>query len=103
MSEARSVRSGSVVEKAVRVRVEGLVQGVYFRASARRVARGLAVKGWVRNLREGGVEAFLQGSADAVDAMVDWCRHGPPGARVDRVTVEPADADVRWFDFSVAD
>jgi acylphosphatase len=103
MSEARSGRSGSIAEKAVRVRVDGLVQGVYFRASARQVARGLEIKGWVRNRRDGGVEVFLQGPAGAVDAMVDWCHHGPPGARVDRVTVEPAAPDVRWFDFSVAD
>jgi acylphosphatase len=85
------------------VRIEGLVQGVFFRVSARRVARGLAVKGWVRNLRDGSVEVFLQGPSEAVDAVVDWCRHGPPGARVDRVTTKPATPESRWFDFSVLD
>lgn len=89
-------------EKAVRVRVEGIVQGVYYRASTRHMARELGVRGWVRNQRDGSVEALLQGPADAVDALVDWCRHGPPGARVDRVSVEPALPDARWFDFSVS-
>ncbi len=87
--------------KAVRVHVIGLVQGVYFRASTRRVAHDLAVSGWVRNLRDGSVEAFLQGPADAVDAVVGWCHHGPPGARVDEVVVEKTEPDVRWHEFSV--
>jgi acylphosphatase len=89
-------------EKAVRVRVEGMVQGVYYRAATRQMARELGVCGWVRNERDGSVEALLQGPEEAVDALVDWCRHGPPGARVDLVSVEPAHPDARWFDFSVA-
>ncbi|MBM3146851.1 MAG: acylphosphatase [Actinobacteria bacterium] len=86
---------------AVRARIEGRVQGVFFRVSTRQAARSLGLTGWVRNLPDGAVEAFLQGPAGAIDQALDWCREGPPGARVDRVEVRPADPDGRWTDFSV--
>ena len=70
------------------VRVTGLVQGVFFRQSAADRARELGVTGWVRNCPDGSVEARLPGSADVVEAMIDWLRHGPPSARVERVEVE---------------
>jgi acylphosphatase len=75
------VNAGPV--KAVHVVVRGLVQGVFFRASAREVALGMGLTGWVRNRGDGGVEALIQGPRAAVDAMVDWCLSGPPQARVD--------------------
>lgn len=87
--------------KAVRARIEGRVQGVYYRVSTRRAARALGLAGWVRNLPDGSVEAFFQGSAEAVERVLGWCREGPPGARVERVTVQPAGWDDRWTDFSV--
>ena len=68
---------------AAHVVVRGLVQGVYFRASAREVALGMGLTGWVRNRGDGGVEARVQGPPAAVAAMVDWFRSGPPHARVD--------------------
>jgi len=86
---------------AVRARIEGRVQGVFFRVSTRQVARSLGLTGWVRNLSDGAVEVFLQGAPDAVERALDWCREGPPGARVDRVGVRPADPDKRWTDFSI--
>jgi acylphosphatase len=72
---------------ARRVVVHGQVQGVFFRASCRRAAQEAGVAGWVRNLPDGSVEAFFEGSAADVDRMVDWARHGPPHAAVDRVDV----------------
>jgi acylphosphatase len=69
----------------VQVVVSGQVQGVFFRDSCRREARRLGVSGWVRNAADGTVVAEFQGEAAAVDAMVDWCEHGPPHAAVDRV------------------
>ncbi len=79
-------------DKCVRLRIEGLVQGVGFRAFVEREARARGLDGWVRNRRDGGVEAVLAGPADTVDAMINRCRHGPRGARVDMVKVldEPA-------------
>jgi acylphosphatase len=69
------------------VRVSGLVQGVYFRAETRERARTLGIAGWVRNTAD-GVEAVFEGEDEHVDALVDWCRRGPRGARVDRLEVE---------------
>ena len=70
--------------------VGGRVQGVWFRDSCGREARSRGVDGWVRNRADGRVEAAFEGSPDAVEQMVAWCREGPPRARVDGVetTVE---------------
>jgi acylphosphatase len=67
--------------------VHGRVQGVFFRDETRRRARSLGVAGWVENRPDGAVEAVFEGSRDAVDSMVRWCRRGPSGARVDDVQV----------------
>ena len=79
--------------RAVRLRIRGRVQGVWFRGwtCQQAIARGLA--GWVRNRRDGSVEALLVGAADAVEAMVAACHHGPTHARVDEVVLEPAGAE----------
>jgi acylphosphatase len=61
------------------------VQGVGFRVSAARAARSRNVAGWVRNRGDGSVEGVFEGEPDAVSALVDWCRRGPRGARVDAV------------------
>ena len=67
--------------------VGGIVQGVYFRASAAREARSAGVAGWVRNLPGGDVEAVFEGDPARVEALVGWCRTGPPRAVVERVEV----------------
>jgi acylphosphatase len=80
-----------------RVIVHGFVQGVFFRDSVRRRAATAGVTGWVRNNREGTVEAVFEGERSAVEQLVDFSREGPRGARVDRVEVhveEPEGADV---------
>jgi len=71
-----------------RVRVRGLVQGVWFRQSAADEARRLGLEGWVRNLADGSVEAEAQGERERVEALVRWCHRGPPAARVEGVDVE---------------
>ena len=68
--------------------VHGLVQGVWFRESVRRRAAGLAVAGWVRNNRDGTMEAVLEGAPEAVERLVAFCRVGPRGAEVDQVDIE---------------
>jgi acylphosphatase len=70
-----------------RVVVHGLVQGVFFRDSVQRRAMSTGVGGWVRNTRDGAVEAVFEGEPRAVEALVAFCREGPRGARVDHVEV----------------
>jgi acylphosphatase len=68
-----------------RVVVSGLVQGVFFRDTCRRVAERQGVAGWVRNLRDGRVEAVFEGDPAAVRRLVSWTRHGPSQATVTAV------------------
>ena len=73
----------------VRVRITGLVHGVFFRASLSRVAVEEGVTGWVRNVPDGSVEALLEGEETSVSKVVEWARKGPPRSRVDSVRTEP--------------
>jgi acylphosphatase len=68
-----------------RVTVEGRVQGVWFRESCRKEAVSRSVGGWVRNCDDGTVEAAFEGSPPAIEAMIAWCRVGPPHASVTSV------------------
>jgi acylphosphatase len=67
--------------------VSGRVQGVFFRDSVRRLAAEQGVAGWVRNTWDGTVEAVFEGEPDAVERLVEFCREGPSGARVEDVEV----------------
>jgi acylphosphatase len=89
------------VPEAIRFRVTGRVQGVYFRASARQVGEGLGLRGWVRNRGDGAVDGHLQGDRATVEAMLDWCREGPPGAVVERLTCEPVPVDTNLAGFTI--
>ena len=71
--------------------VRGRVQGVWFRGSMQDEAETLGVAGWVRNRPDGTVEAEVEGAREVVDALIEWARHGPPGARV-------TDVEVRWIE-----
>jgi acylphosphatase len=82
------------LRRSVRVRVEGRVQGVGFRAFVEANARGLGIDGWVRNRRDGGVEAVFAGDAQLIDRMIASCRSGPPHAHVRFVKVLDETDDV---------
>ena len=73
--------------KTVTVRIEGRVQGVYYRAWTAQTAHRLGLDGWVRNRRDGSVEAVFSGQAIQVDEMLRRCAEGPPDARVANVIV----------------
>lgn len=73
--------------------VSGMVQGVFFRSETRDEAVRQGVTGWVRNLPDGRVEAVFEGEKDDVDRLVEFCRRGPPGARV-------AGVDVSWGEYT---
>lgn len=75
------------------VTIEGKVQGVWFRAWVQEQARARALVGWVRNRRDGSVEALLDGAPAEVEAMIRACWDGPPAARVVAVRVEPLPAE----------
>lgn len=75
---------------ARRAVITGRVQGVFFRDSTQRQARALGVTGWACNRPDGSVEVWAEGSPEAVDALLDWCREGPPRAHVEHVLIEQA-------------
>ncbi|MDQ4149312.1 MAG: acylphosphatase [Actinomycetota bacterium] len=86
-----------------RVLISGRVQGVFFRQQTATRARSRRVSGWVKNLRDGRVEAVFEGDKEAVESIVDWCRRGPPHAVVEKVEVEwgppsrETDFEIRWL------
>lgn len=75
------------------VMIGGRVQGVGFRARAEHEARKLSLEGWVRNRRNGSVEAVFAGPEESVAGMMEACRRGPPGARVDATEEREGSAD----------
>jgi acylphosphatase len=85
--------------RRVRAIVTGRVQGVAYRASTVYEARGHGLTGWVRNLPDGSVELEAQGDDGGVAALLAWCAHGPPAARVTEVNTEdrPLIANERDF------
>lgn len=76
--------------RALHVRVTGIVQGVGYRAWTEQAARARGLSGWVRNRRDGSVEAVIAGDDGAVDLMLAALRTGPPASEVDDVVAEPA-------------
>ena len=89
-----------MAKKRAHVFVSGWVQGVFFRAETRDLARKLGVTGWVRNLWDGRVEAVFEGEDWAVERLVDWCHQGPRGAHVDNVDVTYEDHTGEYETFS---
>jgi acylphosphatase len=87
--------------KRVHLRIRGRVQGVFYRESARREAAALGLRGWVRNLSDGDVEALAEGRASDVDRFIVWCRQGPQTARVTDVAVKEEKASGDLADFHV--
>lgn len=86
-----------ITGKAMKVRahffVGGRVQGVFFRSETRYEANHRNVTGWIRNLPDGRVEAVFEGERADVEKLIEFCRRGPPGARVTKV-------DVRWEEYT---
>lgn len=76
---------------AKHLRIHGIVQGVGYRAGFDAQARALGVSGWVRNRRDGSVEAMIRGDDTVMQRLIAWAQHGPAMARVDHVDVTDAD------------
>jgi acylphosphatase len=86
---------------SVRLRISGRVQGVGFRYALQSEATRRGLNGWVRNRRDGSVEALVQGEAAVIEALVDWARRGPPGARVDALRSEAASGEAPHAGFEL--
>ena len=76
--------------RRVHVIVSGSVQGVGYRYTARLIAAEVGVTGWVRNRRDGTVEAEIEGTPEQVDEVLAWMAEGPPGSRVESASVSDA-------------
>ncbi len=89
------------MEVRVHVFISGRVQGVFFRSETEREARTHGVKGWIRNLPDGRVEAIFEGNTGNVNKLVEFCRRGPPAARVTKIVVVQEQYEGRFTDFRV--
>lgn len=89
------------MSRTVRVVISGRVQGVSYRFWTQQQARQRALVGWVRNLEGGEVEAVFSGAAEAVDAMLEACRQGPPAARVERIETFDVEAAPSLDQFTI--
>jgi len=85
----------------VHLKIEGRVQGVFFRANTQREASRLGLRGWVRNCADGSVEALAEGESRTVEEFVSWCRHGPSRAQVTRVDLEKSEYRGEFQDFEI--
>ena len=81
-----------MTETTERFSITGLVQGVFYRKWAQANAAGLGLRGYVRNMADGSVEAVLSGPEERLDAFAEACRAGPPAAEVEAIERAPADA-----------
>ena len=74
--------------KTIRLTIKGKVQGVFYKATAKDVADLIGIKGWIRNLPDNNVEITATASEESLQKLINWCKQGPPKARVDDVIVE---------------
>ena len=81
-------RNTMTQEIRIRVNITGRVQGVFFRAKTKQEADRIGIKGWVKNLSDGSVEAVFEGEPIKIAQMTEWCKKGPPFSRVDHVHTE---------------
>ena len=79
--------------KTIRLTIKGKVQGVFYRATAKDVADLIGVKGWVRNLPDNNVEITVTAPEETLQKFINWCKQGPPKAKVEEVIVEELDLE----------
>ena len=87
--------------KRRRLRAVGRVQGVGYRWFVMRKAKSFGLTGWVKNLSDGRVEIVAEGEEDRLAAFLDWCRRGPPAARVRHIETEYSEATGEFDSFSI--
>ena len=91
------------MQKKARVHliIHGYVQGIFYRASTRETALSLGLSGWVRNMTDGSVEALFEGPVENLHDAVEWCRQGPPGAKVTRIDEKWSDSKAEFDSFEI--
>ncbi|MBI4394794.1 MAG: acylphosphatase [Candidatus Omnitrophica bacterium] len=89
------------MKKQVRLIISGIVQGVFFRASAASIARSLELRGFARNLSNGDVEIVGEGEEEKLKRLIEWCRKGPSGARVDDLEIEWKEISGQFEQFQI--
>jgi len=87
--------------KRIHLIIHGIVQGVNFRFSTRQKALSLGLKGWVRNKKDGSVEAVAEGSEEAISEFVKWCSIGPEMANVTKVQIKEVTASSMLGKFTI--
>lgn len=85
----------------VHLYITGIVQGVFYRQTTKKQATELGLKGWVRNLDDGRVEALVEGEEEKVNQLIKWSHRGPENARVEKVDIEDEDYTGEFVDFSI--
>jgi len=88
-------------QQRVHLLVTGKVQGVFFRQALKVVAKKNNVLGWVRNLKDGRVEAILEGDNKSIDSVIEWTRIGPANSRVDDIVVSNEEFKNEFSTFDV--
>ncbi len=87
--------------KTLSLTITGLVQGVFFRTHTEEMAKRLNIKGWVRNEPDGSVQVIAQGEEKTLNNFINWCKKGPPSARVEKVKVEEIQNNNQYSDFVI--
>jgi acylphosphatase len=87
--------------KAVKISVKGKVQGVFFRASTKKKAQALSIKGWCRNEADGSVLIYAEGNEDEIDDFIHWCKSGPELSIVEDSTIEWIPKPLGFTDFEI--
>ena len=87
--------------KEVFLKITGTVQGVFYRASTKQKAIELNLKGWVKNCKDGSVEAVFQGGEEAISSMIDWCWEGPSNAKVEHIHILEHSLHSSFYNFSI--
>ncbi|MAH03514.1 acylphosphatase [Candidatus Pacearchaeota archaeon] len=85
------------MKKSVRLYINGIVQGVFFRAFVKENAERYNIKGFVRNLEDGRIEAFLEGNSEDVNKMIELCKKGPKHSQIKNIQIKPE----KFQDFKV--
>ena len=98
MNEPGKTENTDKADKKIRLEISGRVQGVFYRVSTRDEAKRLGLTGWVRNRRDGRVEAYVRGAEPRLELLIAWCKLGPSRAEVEEVMVYWLDEDDLEFE-----